>query len=68
MALMTAKAAAEILNVTEARVYELIRQGIIPAGVAVRLGRQIRIDTDGLSEWVRRGGQSLPGGWRANPE
>lgn len=68
MALTTVKVAAEFLHVTEARVYELIRQGIIPPGVAVRLGRQVRLDAEALAEWIQHGGQSLPGGWRSNPE
>lgn len=37
------------------------RQGILPA---VRLGRHIRVDREVLDEWIKNGGQSLPGGWK----
>ena len=46
------------------RLYDLIRQGIIPAGVAVRLGRQVRVNVERWREFVEAGGQALPGGWR----
>ena len=62
--LITASQAAEILNVSVQRVYELIRLGLIPAGTAVHVGRQVRIDEDGLRDWIAAGGRSLPGGWR----
>lgn len=64
MKLRTVKNAAQDLEVSEARVYEMIRTGLLPLGVVVHLGRQVRIDEDALREWVRAGGQSLPGGWR----
>ncbi len=66
--LLTADEAAAILKVSASRMYELIRTGIVPRGIAVRLGRQVRIDADGLSEWIKAGGQALPGGWRREPE
>lgn len=52
---------AEILGTTQGRVYELVRLSLIPA---VRLGRQVRIDEAALHEWIRNGGQALPGGWK----
>ena len=52
---------AEILDLTPARIYELVREGVLPA---VRLGRQVRIDPEALEAWIDSGGQSLPGGWR----
>lgn len=52
---------ARILDVSESRVYELIRQDILPS---VRLGRQIRVDKEALDEFIKAGGQALPGGWR----
>jgi len=64
MKLTTVKNAAQDLDVSEARVYELIRTGLLPPGVVVHLGRQVRIDEEALREWVKGGGQSLPGGWR----
>ncbi|MBS3976617.1 MAG: helix-turn-helix domain-containing protein [Syntrophomonadaceae bacterium] len=52
---------ADVLDITESRAYDLARQGILPS---VRLGRQIRVDRDALENWIARGGQALPGGWR----
>lgn len=56
--------AARVLGLSEHRVYELVRQGILPLGVVVKLGRQIRINSERLREWIAGGGQALPGGWR----
>jgi excisionase family DNA binding protein len=53
--------AVKRLNMSAARVYELIREGILPA---VRCGRQVRIDPDALEAFINNGGKSLPGGWR----
>ena len=64
MKLLRAEAVAEILDTTKPRVYELIRQGLLPA---VRLGRQVRIAESALEEWVENGGAGLPGGWRWDP-
>jgi excisionase family DNA binding protein len=52
---------AAILNVDEQRAYALARENLIPV---VRLGRQIRVDSEALEKFIQRGGQSLPGGWR----
>lgn len=68
MRLLTAEDAARMLYVSVGRAYELARTGILPSGVVVRLGRQIRFDEDALIEWIRAGGQALPGGWRRDPE
>ena len=68
MKLTTAKNGAQILGVKEGRVYEMIRTGLLPAGVVVHLGRQIRIDEDALRAWIHAGGQALPGGWRREGE
>jgi excisionase family DNA binding protein len=54
--------AAHRLNITEARAYQLIREGLLRG--AVKLGRQIRIDPDELEEFIKSGGQGLAGGWR----
>ena len=54
--------AARRLNITEARTYQLIREGVLRG--AVKLGRQVRIDPDELEEFIKNGGQALPGGWR----
>lgn len=63
--LLTAAQAAEILAVSPARVYELMRCGLIPH---VRIGRQVRIDPAALEAWIAAGGQALPGGWRRAAE
>ncbi len=52
---------ARILDISEQRVYEMARQGLLPH---VRLGRQIRIDHRALDDFIGQGGQALPGGWR----
>lgn len=52
---------ARILDISEQRVYEMARQDLLPH---VRLGRQIRIDSQALDDFITQGGQALPGGWR----
>jgi len=52
---------ARILDTSESHVYEMARQGILPT---VRLARQVRVDRQALEDWIRKGGQALPGGWR----
>ena len=59
--LLTIEKVAFRLGITEARGYELARTNILPV---VRLGRQIRIDPDALEEFIKKGGQALPGGWK----
>lgn len=54
MKLITAKAASEILNIRLQRLYELVRQGLIPH---VKIGlRQLRFDPDVLQAWAKNGG------------
>lgn len=67
MKLVDAGRIAEILDVSQARAYELARLRVLPDGVVVRLGRQLRFDEEALAEWIRSGGASLPGGWRRDP-
>ena len=56
---------AERLGVPVKKVYDLVAAGVIPAGVAVRVGRQLRIDTNRLESWIEAGGAGFPeGGWR----
>ena len=64
MRLMTVSEAAELLRLRPARVYELAREGVLPV---VRLGRQVRVEEQALRDWIARGGQALPGGWRRSP-
>lgn len=67
MKLLRIPEVATILDVSEERAYELARSGALPI---VRIGRQIRVDPDKLSEWLDAGGAPLAGGWRreAPPE
>lgn len=52
---------ADMLQVSTTRVYQLVREGILPA---VHLGRQVRIPADKLREFAESGGKRLDGGWR----
>lgn len=56
--------ASERIGVSIDRFYDLVRLGIIPAGVVVRIGRQIRINPTKLEQFIETGGRGLPGGWR----
>lgn len=55
---------ARRLGVSHARFYDLVRRGILPAGVVVRLGRHVRVHPVRLEEFIEAGGAALPGGWR----
>jgi len=57
--LLEAPEVAHRLNVSTARVWELIRQRAIPA---VRLGRQVRVCPSALEDFIRAGGNSEPQG------
>jgi hypothetical protein len=46
------------------RVYDMVASGILPPGVVIKFGRQLRIDPQAFREWARAGGSALPGGWR----
>ena len=47
---------ADLLDVSRARAYELVREGLLPV---VRLGRQIRVDPSKLEAWLDAGGVGL---------
>ncbi|HZS03861.1 MAG TPA: DNA-binding protein [Blastocatellia bacterium] len=36
--------------------------------VIVRFGRQIRVNAEAFEQFVAKGGKSLPGGWRREPQ
>ena len=57
--LITVPEAADLLRVSPARAYELVRTGVLPPGVGVRLGRQVRIDREKLESWLAEGGRGL---------
>ncbi len=61
MNLMTVDQVAGLLKVSHHRVYEMVREGLLPV---VRLGRQVRISEDALENWIAKGGQPLSGGWK----
>lgn len=56
---------AHVLDVPLSRAYGMAREGIIPV---VHLGRQLRVDPSRLEEWIKTGGQPLPGGWRRDSD
>ena len=64
MHLLTVNEVAELLRVSPARVYELLRTEALPA---VRLGRQVRVSREALERWIDRGGKPLAGAWRRAP-
>jgi len=62
--LMTVHEVAELLRLRPARAYELARLGLIPT---VRIGRQIRVSSAALMDFINTGGRALDGGWRREP-
>jgi excisionase family DNA binding protein len=57
MRLLTVSEVAEILKVSRARTYELIRRQLLPA---VKVGRrQIRVSEQSLRDWISHGGSQL---------
>ena len=56
MNLLTATEVAEMLRVSRARVYDLVRRKLIPF---VQIGqRQVRFDEEALSDWIACGGST----------
>ena len=60
--LLSVDEVAGILRVSRHRVYQLAREGRM--GGTIRMGRQLRFDRGRLSDWLKTGGEALPGGWR----
>jgi predicted DNA-binding transcriptional regulator AlpA len=61
--LLKASEIRKLLNLnSDARVYELARQGILPG--VVRIGRQVRFDRDKIFGFIASGGRCWSGGWR----
>lgn len=58
MVLLNAKQLSELLQVRPHRVYELVRQNLVPH---VKLGKQVRFSPDAIADWIREGGSSLDG-------
>ncbi|MBA2671626.1 MAG: helix-turn-helix domain-containing protein [Gemmatimonadetes bacterium] len=42
-------------------IYRMCREGILPH---VRLGRKVKFAPEQIEDYLRAGGQALPGGWR----
>jgi excisionase family DNA binding protein len=59
--LLTLREVALELRVPYSRAAELARTGTIPV---IHLGRQVRVSRRQLEDFLSRGGQQLPGGWR----
>lgn len=53
---------AEILRLRQNRVYEAIRQELLPC---VHIGRQVRIEKQAFQDWVARGGQTHHDHWKS---
>jgi len=62
--LLRVPAVAQRIDASNARVWLLIRMGLLPA---VRIGRQVRVDEEALEEWIRRGGSPLGGQGAGDP-
>ena len=63
MRLLTVREVSEALQVPPARVYQLVRDGVLPA---VYVGRQVRVAPDSLQQWIAQGGRTLDGRRPAN--
>ena len=57
MNFLTVNEIAQLLGLSNARVYETIRRGLLPA---VRIGRQVRVEEQAFRDWVSNGGQRYP--------
>lgn len=55
---------AQRLGIPVKKAYDLISAQVIPAGVVVRVGRQLRFDMARLERWIEAGGSGYDGGWR----
>ncbi len=62
------EAVAEYGFESDRELYRLIREGVIPSGPVVHLGRKVRIHREQLERWLAAGGSALPGGWRRDPD
>jgi excisionase family DNA binding protein len=57
---LTVPQVAEMIQLTEARIYEAVRQNLLPA---VHIGRQVRIEESVFLEWARSGGKTHANVW-----
>lgn len=54
--LLTLREVAGVLGVSTQRAYELARKGLLPV---VRMGRQLRVDSEQFDMWIADGGSGL---------
>lgn len=54
--LLTMVEAAVRLGMSTGTLYNLLRRGAIPPGVAIRIGHSVRWDRDRLEAWLAAGG------------
>lgn len=54
--LVTADVVAEETGLKKSRVYELVRQGVLPHA---RIGRSVRFDRGEVRRWIASGGAGL---------
>jgi hypothetical protein len=54
-------------KITARRALQAARTGVLPRGVVIRLGRQVRFSAAALRSYLEGGGAALPGGWRRKP-
>lgn len=64
LSLATARELESETKVPARRLLQLVRTGVIPRGVAVHFGRQVRFARGPFLAWLASGGAQLPGGWR----
>jgi putative molybdopterin biosynthesis protein len=62
--LESVSSSAKRIGISVGRFYDLVRNGVLPPGVVVRLGRHIHIHPERLDQFIESGGKALPGGWR----
>lgn len=52
MILITAQDLAQTLSVNTKRIYEMVKQNIIPKECIVKIGRNIRFDVEAIETWL----------------
>lgn len=57
---LTAEEIAKRLRTSTAMIYEWQRNGTIPVGVAVKIGRRTLFNSARFEEWIANGGTASP--------
>jgi excisionase family DNA binding protein len=63
--LFRAREVAALLDCSPQRVYQMVRDQILPT---VRFGRSLRFRAEALEEWLKGGGRGHAEGWRRGSE